>query len=106
MNAMAPPSPWDAGHQTADNPWPQLCLANFSRSSTSNARWVRSGPTTTGPLLSYLQISISSSLLGCLEKDELRSAAGGVPPCFLQTEDVSIKGDRLFQIGHAITGMQ
>jgi len=44
--------------------------------------------------------------LGCFEKDELRSTAGGVSPCFLQTEDVSIKGDRPFQIGHTITGMQ
>src|SRR3977135_1875648 len=40
------------------------------------------------------------------EKDELRSTAGGVPPCFLQTEDVSIKGNRPFQIDHTITGMQ
>src|SRR6476620_1132364 len=40
--------------------------------------------------------------LGCFEKDELRSTAGGVAEGFLQTEDVSIKGDRPFQIGHTI----
>src|SRR5207302_3875765 len=44
--------------------------------------------------------------LGCFEKNELGAAPGGVTSCFLQTEDVSIKHDRLFQIGHAITGMQ
>jgi hypothetical protein len=44
--------------------------------------------------------------LGRFEKNELGAAPGGVTSCFLQTEDVSIKHDRLFQIGHAITGMQ
>ena len=44
--------------------------------------------------------------LRCLEEYKLRAAPGGVVSCFLQTEDVSLKGNRLFQIGHAITGMQ
>ena len=44
--------------------------------------------------------------LGRFEKNELRAAPGSVPSYFLQTENVSIKRDRLFQIGYAITGMQ
>ena len=44
------------------------CFANASISSTSNARWVISEPTLTGPLASNLQISISSSLPGALKK--------------------------------------
>jgi len=41
-----------------------------------------------------------------LEENQLRSASGGVPPCFLQAKDVSVKRDRLLQIGYAITGVQ
>src|SRR4029453_4835546 len=41
-----------------------------------------------------------------LEENQLRAASGGVPSCFLQPKNVSIEGDRLFQVGHAITGVQ
>src|SRR5205814_4384567 len=42
----------------------------------------------------------------CFEKNQLRAASRGVPSCFLQTKDVSVKGDGFFQVRHAITGVQ
>ena len=40
------------------------------------------------------------------EEYQLRAAPGSVPPRFLQSQNVLIKGNRLFQIGYPITGMQ
>ena len=77
-----------------------------SMSSTSKARCVRSGPTTTGPL--SIEFADLDFLLAArrLEENQLRTAAGGVPPRFLQTENVPVKGDRFFQIGHPITSVK
>ena len=50
-------------------------LGEFLQIVDFKGKMRQSGPTTTGPLSSNLQISISSSL-PALEKDELRSAPG------------------------------
>ena len=72
-------------------------------SSTSKAKCVKSGPTWTGPLPSYLQISMSSSLSGALKKHQLRPALGGRASDLFETKHLLIKVNRLFQIGHAVT---
>ena len=57
------------------------------------------------------QVSMKSSVTvlnsNCeCDSNQLRAASRGVPSCFLQTKDVSVKGDGFFQVGHAITGVQ
>ena len=39
------------------------------------------------------------------QKNKLRTAARGVAASLLQSEDVLVKCDRFFQIGHAITSV-
>ena len=39
------------------------------------------------------------------EKDKLRAASGSVPPRFLESEHVPVKGHGFFQISHAIAGV-
>ena len=63
----------------------------------------RSGSTWTGPLASYLQISMSSSLSGRLKENQLRAASAGVASDLFQTKHLLVKVNGLFQVRDAVT---
>src|SRR5947207_364505 len=43
---------------------------------------------------------------GSFKENQLRTAAGGVASRFLQTEDVSVEGNRFFEVSHPITSVE
>lgn len=60
MKAKVEPVLVTVGPSERGNPLAAACSAKAARSGTSKARWVKSGPTMTGPLAGNEQISSNS----------------------------------------------